>query len=147
MANNMDKQKCEPQSTLDKLEIIINHYRRPGDGIAATLRVVAACLAMNSGNHKLWTWNYIHQVRTKALPLSQPLSRTIHLEYNKISKSPSIEYEVKQVFAPAGFLSDKVYVTGRPINCEFCLRQFIPSVPTQRFCTPECQKKNQKKKR
>ena len=147
MTQYIDENRNISLSILDKLDKIINYYKRPGDGFAATLRIVASILSLRSGINRPWTWNYLHQVYNQKLLPSKKLSQEILFEYNQISGSPPIDYEIREVVVPKGFLSAASLVNTRSKFCKFCSRPFIPLVPIQIYCTHECQNKSRKMRR
>lgn len=108
------------------------------------LQVIADKLSAIAGKEPGWSWRYLRNVLNSKLRASEKLIGAILALGATIDGVPDIVASATpvQVLAVGNVAPGAVILAdSKPCNRPSCPVLFVPRVPSQRYCSPDCKKK------
>lgn len=108
------------------------------------LQIIADKLSAVAGKEPGWSWRYLRNVLNRNLLASQKLIEAILALGATIDGVPDIVARAQsvQVLAVGHIVPGAVILAdSKPCNRPGCPVNFVPRVPTQRYCSSDCKKK------
>lgn len=120
--------------------------RKAGGGYAVsveTLTAIAGELSSLVGKMPAWGWRYLHGVINEKERASAKLTQAIFTWGAVLDGTPAILANTQDVLvrAKAGQLHPGSVVLGSSQRCPGCQVAFVPTVPWQRYCRPQCRRR------
>lgn len=128
-------------STQQQLDVLIKLLQHRGEGMANACRRIAAELNCESNVQRNWGWQYVHQVARGKMCPSRLMGIAVNRLYARLTSS-ALQYESVTILAPVGLVSPNSVVKISSQKCAYqhCNHMFIPTNPSQKYCSEECRK-------
>ena len=139
----------EHPDIISKLDQLVAKYRFWHTGVASSLRCLAVDLSNCINRDDPWSWQYIHQVIRRKLPISNQLTRAVLVLYAYKCNDSASELETVRAVAPVGLISGTVLIVTASKKCSRCdcNQAFVPVHPSQKYCTTRCREISRRRRR
>lgn len=142
----MSETPITPEQASQALIMLLETLRPSldGKGRVAFYEQVAARLSAIVSKNPPWGWRYVRSVEAGTVKPSRKFTRAVFGLGATLDGLPTmiVDTEPVQVYAPPGTVRPGSIILSESKICirPGCTLSFIPRVPWQKYCSPDCRK-------